>query len=103
MPLTVIKPDSASNLSARDDINRARIVRHQKLCAEIVRLFPGKTAGELAKQFESQLIHMGCFTVMRRMTEIMGRYVQTGERRKCSVFGERMVTYYPIFPSNSLA
>jgi len=83
--------DPETSRLAEEMINQAGTrFNHQQRVGRMVKLCPGKTAAELGA-----LTALGQHESSRRLADITGITVEKGERRKCSVKGTQMVTWWP--------
>ena len=83
--------DPETSRLAEEMINQAGTrFNHQQRVGRMVKLCPGKTAAELGA-----LTALGQHEASRRLADIAGITVEKGERRRCTVKGTQMVTWWP--------
>jgi hypothetical protein len=99
MNLKIVTPashrdDPETSYIAEANMNASgKRFNNQEVAFLHVKVFPGKTAAELG-----ELSGLGQHELSRRLADLDGIKVRKGARKKCSVKGSTMVSWWPILP-----
>lgn len=103
--------DPETSHEAAEGITASGVRSEQQIAVlRLVELYPGKTAGEIAKKAMARSLPWASgplcalptdevrlyFTIQRRVSELEPQFVRRGEARVCSARGTKQTTLWPV-------